>query len=60
MFESIKHKSRKAYYSQKVIEQKDNVKKRWNFIKELTGKARKSEPHLPGKILIIEYLVKRT
>ena len=27
MFESIKHKSRKAYYSQKVIEQKDNVKK---------------------------------
>ena len=28
MFESIKHKSKKSYYSQKIIEYKDNVKKK--------------------------------
>ena len=27
MFESIKHKSKKSYYSQKIIEYKDNAKK---------------------------------
>ena len=27
MFESIKHKSEKSYYSQKIIEYKDNAKK---------------------------------
>ena len=27
MFESIKHKSKKNYYSQKIIEYKDNAKK---------------------------------
>ena len=54
MFESIKHKSKKIYYSQKIIEYKDNAKKTWNVRKELIGKTRKSEPHLPGKHLINE------
>ena len=54
MFESIKHKSKKSYYSQKIIEYKDNAKKTWNVMKELIGKTRKSEPHLPGKLLINE------
>ena len=52
MFESIKHKSKKSYDSQKIIEYKDNAKKTWNVMKELIGKTRKSEPHLPGKLLI--------
>ena len=54
MFESIKHKSKKSYYSQKIIEYKDNAKKTWNVMKELIGKTRKSEPHLPEKCLINE------
>ena len=54
MFQSIKHKSKKSYYSQKIIEYKDNAKKTWNVMKELIGKTRKSEPHLPGKLLINE------
>ena len=29
-------------------------KKIWNVMKELTDKTRKSEPHLPGKLLINE------
>ena len=29
-------------------------KKTWNVMKELIGKTRKSEPHLPGKLLINE------
>ena len=55
MFESNKHKSKKVYYSQKIIEYKDNAKKNiWNVMKELIGKTRKSESHLPGKLLINE------
>ena len=54
MFQSIRHKSKKSYYSQKIIEYKDNTKKTWNVMKELIGKTRKSEPHLPGKLLINE------
>ena len=29
-------------------------KKTWNVMKELIGKTRKSEPHLPGKLLVNE------
>ena len=54
IFESIKHKSKKSYYSQKIIEYKDNAKETWNVTKELIGKTRKSEPHIPGKLLINE------
>ena len=35
-------------------EYKDNAKNTWNVMKELIGKTRKSEPHLPGKYLINE------
>ena len=48
MFEPVKHKSKKIYYSQKIIEYKDNDKNAWNVMKELIAKARKLEPHLPG------------
>ena len=29
-------------------------KKKWNVMKEMIGKTRKSEPHLPEKLLINE------
>ena len=31
-----------------------NKKKTWDVMKELIGKTRKSEPNLPGKLLINE------
>ena len=47
MFESIKYKSKNIYYSQKIIEYKDDAKRTpWNVMKELIGKIRKSEPQL--------------
>ena len=52
MFESIKIKSKNSYYSQKVIEYKDNAKKTWNIMNKLTCRTWKSEPHLPRKILV--------
>ena len=57
MFEPIKHKSKKSYYSQKIVEYKDNAKKSWNVMKELVGKTRKSEPDLTGWLLINEQAV---
>ena len=32
MFESVKHKSKKSYYSQKIIEYKDNVKNKHGML----------------------------
>ena len=57
MFESIKHKSKKGSHSQKLNEYKDSAKKTWNVMKELIGKTRKSETHLPEKLLIKEQQV---
>ena len=54
MFESIKHNSKKRYYSQKIVQCKDNAKQIWNVVERLTDKTRKLEPHLPGKLLIDE------
>ena len=54
MLESIKHKSKKSFYPQKIIACKDNAKNTWNVRKELVGKTWKSEPHLLGKLLINE------
>ena len=34
-------------------------KKPWNVMKELIGKIRKSEPHLPGKLLINQHKISR-
>ena len=45
MFESIKQKSKKCYYSQKIIEYKDNAKKTWDVMKELMGKTKTSGSH---------------
>ena len=39
MLESIKHKSKKSFYPQKIIACKDNTKNTWNVWKELVGKT---------------------
>ena len=52
MFESIKHKSKRNYYTQKILEYKNNAKKTWNIMKEVIGKTNKSGSRLPTKLVI--------
>ena len=52
MFETIKRKSRRNYYSQKILEHKNNAKKSRNIMKEVIGKTNKSGSRLPIKLLI--------
>ena len=52
MFETIKHNSKRNYYSQKILEYKNNAKKTWNIVKEVIGKTNKSGSRLPIKPVI--------
>ena len=44
--------SKRIYYSSKILEFKNNAKKTWGVMKELIGKARKTESSLPIKLVI--------
>ena len=48
--ESVKRKSKRIYYSSKILEFKNNAKKTWGVMKELIGKARNTESSLPIKL----------
>ena len=52
LFESVKRKSKRIYYSSKTLEFKNNAKKTWSVMKELIGKARNTESSLPIKLVI--------
>ena len=52
MFETIKRKSKRIYYSQKILEYKTNAKNTWNIMKEVIGKTNKSGSRLPTKLVI--------
>ena len=52
LFESIKGKSKRIYYSSKILELKNNAKKAWGVMKELIGKTRNTESSLPIKLVI--------
>ena len=56
LFETIKRKSKKNYYTEKIPSFKGNAKKTWKTMKELTGKAKmnkkselKNPTYLTGK-----------
>ena len=49
MFETIKCKSKRNYYSQNILEYKNNAKKAWNIMKEVIGKTNKPGSRLPDK-----------
>ena len=51
MFETIKHKSKRNYYSQKMLEYRNNAKKTCNIIKEVIGKTNKSGSCLLSKLV---------
>ena len=48
--ESVKLKSKRVYYSSKILEFKNNAKKTWGVMKELIGKGRNTESSLPIKL----------
>ena len=52
LFESVKRKSRRIYYSTKILEFRNNAKKTCDVMKELIGKARNTESSLPIKLVI--------
>ena len=52
LFESVKRKSKRIYYSSKILEFKNNAKKTWDVMKELIGKACNTESSLPIKLVI--------
>ena len=52
LFETIKRKSKKNYYSEKILSFKGDAKKTWKTMKELIGKAKMNESLLPQKIRV--------
>ena len=52
MFETIKRKFKRNYYSQKILEYKNNAKRAWNITKEVIGKTNKPGSRLPTKLVI--------
>ena len=43
LFESIKRKSKKNPFSQKILQFKNDIKKRWNVMKEIIGQTKHSK-----------------
>ena len=52
LFESVRCKSKRIYYSIKILEFKNNAKKTWGVMKELISKACNTESTLPIKLVI--------
>ena len=50
LFESIKKRSKKLYFSKLILKYKNDIKKTWQVIKEAIGKE-KYKQNLPKKIL---------
>ena len=52
LFESVKRKSEKKVYSKQLTQLQGDAKKTWQITKEVIGKARKTQPLLPSKIIV--------
>ena len=51
LFESVKRRSKKLYYSNLIIKYKNNLKRTWDVIKDSTGKAKSIKEFFPQKII---------
>ena len=49
LFESIKKRSKKLYFSKLILKYKNNIKKTWQAIKEAIGKEKYKQQNLPKK-----------
>ena len=52
LFESLKKKSKKNYYSDLIDSHKYNIKKMWNIMKEIIENKRVTNAHLPNFITV--------
>ena len=52
LFESIKKRSKKLYFSKLILKYKNNIKKTWQVIIEAIGKEKYKQQNLPKKILV--------
>ena len=52
LFESIKKRSKKLYFSKLILKYKNNIKKTWQVIKEAIGKEKYKQQNLLKKILV--------
>ena len=52
LFETIKHKSKKNYYTELITKYKNNIKKTWEIIKEVIGKTKLKNNLLPRRLII--------
>ena len=60
LFESIKERSKKQYFSKLILKYKNNIKETWEVIKELTGKEKYKQQNLPKKILVEKISITET
>ena len=54
LFESLKKRSKRMYYSNLILKYKNNIKKTWQIIKEALGKEKCSNQSLPKTVLVNE------
>ena len=52
LFESLKKKAKKKYYSEKISKYKHDAKKTWSIMKELIGKIKLKSSNLPRRITV--------
>ena len=52
LFETIKKKARKKYYSNKLLKCTGDIKKTWNVMKDIIGKSKIKSTNLPCKLAI--------
>ena len=53
LFESIKRKSKKSYFSKKILQYKNNMKKTWSVMKEIIAKMHHhSKSKFPRRLFV--------
>ena len=52
LFEGLKKKAKKKYYSEKISKYKHDAKKTWSIMKELIGKIKLKSSNLPRRITV--------
>ena len=52
LFETIKKKAKKIYYSKKLLKCTGDIKKTWNVMKDIIGKAKLKSTNFPCKLTI--------
>ena len=60
LFESIKKRSKKLYFSKLILKYKNNINKTWQVIKEAIGKEKCKQQNLPKKILVDKISITET